>query len=96
MTDTRVAKLFMNGASQAVRLPADFRFDGEEVYATRDETTGDVVLSKRPGVEAWQAFFELLHTTVVPDDFMAERPLNVPPRHHGVFDDDAEDDDRRP
>ncbi len=96
MTDTRVAKLFMNGASQAVRLPADFRFDGDEVYATRDETTGDVVLSKRPGVEAWQAFFELLHAVEVPDDFMAERPLNVPPQDRGVFDDDLEGGERRP
>jgi len=36
MLETRVAKLFKNGASQAVRLPADFRFEGEEVYITRD------------------------------------------------------------
>ena len=26
------AKLFMNGRSQAVRLPKEFRFDGDEVY----------------------------------------------------------------
>ncbi len=26
------AKLFMNGRSQAVRLPKDFRFDGDQVY----------------------------------------------------------------
>jgi antitoxin VapB len=26
------AKLFCNGRSQAVRLPRDYRFDGEEVY----------------------------------------------------------------
>jgi antitoxin VapB len=26
------AKLFRNGRSQAVRLPRDYRFDGEEVY----------------------------------------------------------------
>ncbi len=44
MADTRIAKLFKNGASQAVRLPAEFRFEGDEVYATRDEATGDVVL----------------------------------------------------
>ena len=27
----RTAKVFMNGSSQAVRLPADFRFDGEQI-----------------------------------------------------------------
>lgn len=37
MSEARRAKLFTNGASQAVRLPADFRFEGEEVYITRDD-----------------------------------------------------------
>ena len=36
------AKLFMNGRSQAVRLPVDFRFDCEEVYIRRDENTHNV------------------------------------------------------
>lgn len=88
MTETRVAKLFKNGASQAVRLPADFRFEGDEVYVTRDEATGDVVLSTRPGAKAWSEFFELLHSVDVPADFMADRPLNVAPLEHGVFDDE--------
>ena len=57
MPETRTAKLFRNGASQAVRLPAEFRFDGKEVYATRDEATGDVVLSQRPGARSWSEFF---------------------------------------
>ena len=37
----RTAKLFKNGSSQAVRLPAEFRFDGQEVQITRD---GDRVI----------------------------------------------------
>lgn len=88
MIETRVAKLFMNGASQAVRLPADFRFQSEEVYASRDEMTGDVVLSTRPGAKTWQEFFELLHAVDVPADFMLERPLNQPPAERGVFDEE--------
>ncbi len=28
----KTAKLFMNGRSQAVRLPKEFRFEGDEVY----------------------------------------------------------------
>lgn len=51
MIETRVAKQFKNGASQAVRLPAEFRFEGEEVFFTRDDATGDVVLSNRPGAK---------------------------------------------
>ncbi len=87
MTEMRIAKLFKNGGSQAVRLPAEFRFEGDEVYATRDDATGDVVLSNRPGAETWSVFFELLHSTEVPADFMTERPLNVPPLERGIFDD---------
>ena len=43
-----VAKIFQTGRSQAVRLPAAFRFDAPEVYIRRDEQTGDVILSLRP------------------------------------------------
>jgi antitoxin VapB len=35
------ASLFMNGRSQAVRLPKEFRFEGTHVYASRD---GDRVI----------------------------------------------------
>ncbi len=86
MLETRVAKLFKNGASQAVRLPAEFRFEGTEVYATRDAQTGDVILSTRPGARAWADFFALTHSTDVPDEFMADRPMNVVPPERGVFD----------
>lgn len=89
MAETRIAKLFRNGASQAVRLPVEFRFDADEVYVTRDEATGDVVLSANPGTNAWNEFFQLLHATDVPEEFMAERPLNTMPQERGIFDDAA-------
>jgi antitoxin VapB len=41
----QTAKLFKNGRSQAVRLPAEFRFEGGEVRIRRDPVTGDVILS---------------------------------------------------
>ena len=85
MPDTRIAKLFRNGASQAVRLPAGFRFAGDQVFATRDEITGDVVLSARPGCRAWREFFELMRSIEVPPDFMAERPMNTAPVDRDVF-----------
>jgi len=43
-----IAKVFQTGRSQAVRLPAAFRFDTKEVFVRRDEATGDVILSRRP------------------------------------------------
>jgi len=88
MAETRIAKLFKNGASQAVRLPAEFRFEGGEVYATRDDATGDVVLSNRPGAKIWNEFFELLDEIDMPADFLSERPMNVLPEERGIFDDE--------
>lgn len=69
----RKARLFANGGSQAVRLPAEFRFDAEEVYIRRDEVTGDVILSVEP-VHTWDDFVALRGRLAgVPDDFMRER-----------------------
>lgn len=45
---SQIAKLFTNGRSQAVRLPAAFRFDSREVFVRKDPEMGDVILSKRP------------------------------------------------
>jgi antitoxin VapB len=67
----QTAKLFRNGRSQAVRLPADFRFPGSEVYVRRDPATGDVILSRRP--DTWQDFFDLVDTLDIPEDFLSKR-----------------------
>lgn len=88
MTRTKVVRLFKNGASQAVRLPAEFRFSGNTVYATHDEATGDVVLSTRPGAKHWEDFFERLRSIDIPKDFMAERPMNRIPKEKSIFGDD--------
>lgn len=69
MADT--AKLFVTGRSQAVRLPLEYRFEGEEVFIRRDPATGDVVLSRKP--DNWQGFLELAARTAVPSDFMDDR-----------------------
>ena len=70
------AKLFMNGRSQAVRLPANFRFDCDEVYIRKDSETGDVIISRKPG--SWDDYFKLIETIEIPDDFMVERDNEVP------------------
>ena len=71
------AKLFMNGRSQAVRLPMSFRFNCNEVYIRRDPATNDIILSKKPG--SWDDFFKLTKTLNIPEDFMAERDNEIPP-----------------
>lgn len=51
------AKLFINGRSQAVRLPKEFRFEGDEVLIKR---VGDaVVLLPRRG---WGTLFAALES----------------------------------
>ena len=79
---TRTAKLFRNGRSQAVRLPAEYRFEGSEVYVRRDPSTGDVILSRRP--ESWEDFFELVKNIDIPSDFLTERD-DTPPQKRKLF-----------
>jgi antitoxin VapB len=79
---SRIAKLFRNGRSQAVRLPADLRFEVSQVYIRRDEVTGDVVLSRRP--ESWQDFFALAKTADVPKDFLSDR-TDAAPQKRDLF-----------
>jgi len=88
MPRTRTAKLFKNGASQAVRLPAEFRFPGEEVHIRRDLKTGDVILSQVAATGDWDAFFELASSIKVPESFMKDRPLNKLTEERNVFGDE--------
>lgn len=78
----RIAKLFKNGGSQAVRLPAEFRFEGDEVYIRHDPETGDVILSRKP--HTWDSLFAFLDGSDIPDDFMADRD-NKPPEDRDLF-----------
>jgi len=78
----RTAKLFRNGRSQAVRLPAEFRFEGVEVFVRRDPATGDVILSRRP--ESWGDFFDLMKTVDVRNGFLAKR-RDAPPQKRRLF-----------
>jgi antitoxin VapB len=76
------AKLFMNGRSQAVRLPVNYRFDCDEVYIRRDPETGDVIISKKPG--SWDDFFKMMQEIEIPEDFMVERD-NETPQERDLF-----------
>lgn len=65
----QIAKLFANGRSQAVRLPASFRFDAKEVYVRLDDETKDVILSRRPA--SWDGFLVALSATNTAPDFLS-------------------------
>lgn len=78
---SQMAKLFANGRSQAVRLPAAYRFDAKEVFIRQDAETGDVILSRKPAT--WDDFFIALKGSDVPADFLDEDD-----RKHGTQDRD--------
>jgi antitoxin VapB len=80
MAQLEKAKVFYSGRSQAVRIPAEFRFTGNEVYIRRDPRNGDVILSQSPG--SLEEIFAALDELGVPDDFLspadrAQLPLQV-------------------
>ena len=81
--NTTTAKLFINGRSQAVRLPKEYRFEGTEVFIHRDPITGDIVLSRRPS-GPWKDFFALADRSKVPADFLRDR-RDAPPQKRDLF-----------
>lgn len=90
MTDK--AKLFIDGDSQAIRLPNHCRFEGDEVYIRQDPETGDVILSARPN--GWDEFFDMLDEDPMPEDFLADRGQGELP-DRGPSDEPGADTDMR-
>ena len=71
----KTAKVFKSGNSQAVRIPKEFRLEGEEVEIRR--RGGSLIL--RPTKKSWAALIESLKKFT--DDFM-EHGRNQPPAQH--------------
>lgn len=74
-----IAKIFMTGRSQAVRLPKEFRFEGTEVEIFR---RGDEVILREKPVTAERLFQVLAQ---MPKDFYAEERVDNPPQEREVF-----------
>jgi len=66
--DRKIARVFMTGRSQAVRLPKEFRFDADRVLIRREGR--HVVLS--PMFKDWDDY--LKNGAKLPDDFEAATP----------------------
>jgi len=50
-----IAKVFMNGRSQAIRLPKAFRVEGNEVYIRKEDNK--LIIESKPQV-SWAEFFK--------------------------------------
>ncbi len=84
---TSTAKLFQSGNSQAVRLPKAFRMPGEEVFISRNEVTGEVILSPKNDDQRQRNLAELFR-------LIREQPATenfTPPRSDEVRPDPFED-----
>ena len=68
---TLKTRVFMTGRSQAVRIPAEFRFRTDEVYVRHDPQTGDLILSQSP--DSWDEIFAALDRAQFPSEFLADR-----------------------
>ncbi len=63
----KTAKLFKNGQSQAVRLPKEFRFEGEKVFIKKVGNATILLSIKNP----WKPLLDSLQQ--FSDDFMENR-----------------------
>ena len=72
-----VAKLFMHGRSQAVRLPKEFRLPGEEVRVRR---VGNAVLLEPmvPDVDAWFEALDQVSDVPFMEDGRRQPPMPRP------------------
>ena len=78
MNQTAIAKVFRNGRSQAVRIPAEFRFKTDQVYIERDEATGAITLSEKPPFRSMADLFARVDAEGGFEDFEIERDRRPP------------------
>ena len=67
-----IAKIFTNGGSQAVRLPKDCRFDGDEVLANR---IGKIVILA-PKDDPWASLLQGF--SMFSEDFLRDGIEDLP------------------
>ena len=75
----QTAKLFRNGRSQAVRLPKDFQFNGEDVFIRKH---GEAVILI-PRDKQWDTFLRGLYS--FSDDFMQDGREQGEPQERESF-----------
>ncbi len=69
---SQIAKIFMNGRSQAIRLPKEFRFNTDEVFITK-QGQSIIITAKKP---TWDEFFDC--KSAFTDEYLNERDDTQP------------------
>lgn len=73
------AKIFRNGRSQAIRIPAAFRFETDTVIL---EKQGDTLIVRPLPTPGWDRFFAD-ESLVLPEDF--DTGVDAPPPERKLF-----------
>jgi antitoxin VapB len=77
MSKAETARVFRNGRSQAVRIPAAFRLTTDRVYIRRDQKTGNLTLSERPAQPSLDGIYAELDAAGA-GDFTLDSDLTPP------------------
>ena len=75
----KTAKIFKNGQSQAIRLPKEFRFEGDTVYVKRWGKSAILISPMNP----WQSLFSSLNK--FSDDYLKDRKQPPQQFREGLF-----------
>ena len=78
MPQVEKARVFRNGRSQAVRIPAEYRFKTDEVYIRHNAATGELILSEHRPKPSLDEIFAKLDAAGAAE-FVLERDLSLPP-----------------
>ena len=80
---SKTAKIVSTGRSQSVMLPAEFRFEGSEVFVRAIPKPATFILSSKP--DSWEGLFQLYGGDQAPDDFMGTADRSRPSRGRDPF-----------
>ncbi len=72
------ARVFITGNSQAVRLPKAFRVNTREMWITKNEVTGEIVLRPKDDDQRQrnlEKLFKMIEEDPFTEDFIPERPI---------------------
>ena len=72
------AKVFSTGNSQAVRLPKAFRVDVAEMWITKNDVTGEIILKPKDDNQRQgnlQKLFQMIEEDPFTEDFIPERVI---------------------
>jgi len=78
MAEHEKARVFKNGRSQAVRIPAEYRFHSAEVYIRRNPQNGEVILSERPQKPSLNEIFAMMDSAGGAEDLLQDRDTTPP------------------